>query len=31
MAIVAYPKVWMAILWYLDVEASIVFLSEDKE
>jgi len=31
MAIIAYPKVWMTIVWYLDVETSIIFLSEDKE
>jgi hypothetical protein len=27
----SYPKIQMAIVWYPDVETSIVFLSKDKE
>jgi hypothetical protein len=31
MAVVVYPKVWTTIVWYLGIEGSSVFLSEDKE
>jgi len=31
MAIVAYPKVWMTIVWYPDVGTSIVYLSKGKD